>query len=206
MHSIILVAGISCSGKTTLARRLASELDAAYLSIDDYYRPFAELPLEQRKRVNFDAPEAIEHELLVEHVGKLRQGETIHKPMYDAAAFARMRGTEPVYATPMVVLEGLFALYWPSLRDHARLRVFVDAPLEVCRERRLDRDVNHYGRSRLDAIERYKNQVHPSQAQYVLPTRESSDLVVSGTQPLEHSLHQIYEFFDGFKLVDRTRS
>lgn len=201
MHSIILVAGISCSGKTTLARRLASELDAAYLSIDDYYRPFTELPLDERKKVNFDAPDAIEHELLVDHVGQLRRGETIHKPMYDAAAYARMRGSEPIYPTPMIVIEGLFALYWSALREHSRLGVFVETPLEVCRERRLDRDVHHYGRSRLDAIEMYESHVHPNQAQFVLPSREVSDVIVSGTQPLDRSLQQIYEFFDGFQLV-----
>ena len=126
--SVVLVAGVSCSGKTTLARVLAAKLDAAYVAIDDYSRPYAELPLEIRKKVNFDSPEAIEHELLVHHLTRLRSGETIAKPMYDPAGFRRRPEIEPVHADRAVIVEGLFSLYWDDLRAQADLSVFVDTP------------------------------------------------------------------------------
>lgn len=191
MSAIVLVAGISCSGKTTLARTLAAETDAAYLSIDDYYRPYAELPLQERRLVDFDAPEAIEHELLVDHVQQLQRGESALKPMYDPAAFARLRGHEPVYPNPIVVIEGLFSLHWPDLRRLATLRIYVDTPIETCRQRRLQRDVTQYGRSADESAERYHRQVLPSQLRYVLPSKEHCDLVVSGDRPLGPAIAQI---------------
>jgi uridine kinase len=191
MRTIVLVAGVSCSGKTTLARRLASEIDAAYISVDDYYRPFSDLPVEERKMVNFDAPDAIEHELLVEHVAQLRAGNTIHKPVYDPASFARMKGAEPIYPTSTVVIEGLFSLYWPELRDQAALRIFVETPLDVCLLRRLKRDIQEYGRTEMEAINRYRSHVHPNQERYVLPTRAASNLIVQGDADLETSLQAV---------------
>lgn len=182
------MAGVSCSGKTTLARRLATDLDAAYISIDDYYRPFASLSIEERKRIDFDAPDAIDVELLVDHVRGLKIAETIHKPLYDAATYSRLRGTEPIYPNPVVVIEGLFALYWESLVREASLRVFVETCLGTCRERRVARDVGVYGRSPAESIERYERHVRPNQIRYVLPSRGRSDLVVRGDEPLERSL------------------
>ncbi|MFN8220293.1 MAG: AAA family ATPase [Fimbriimonadales bacterium] len=191
--SVVLVAGVSCSGKTTLARVLAAKLDAAYVAIDDYYRPYAELPLEIRKKVNFDSPEAIEHELLVHHLTRLRSGETIAKPMYDPAGFRRRPEIEPVHADRAVIVEGLFSLYWDDLRAQADLSVFVDTPDEVCQQRRLERDVRQYGRSPEESLTRYRNHVRPNQMRYVLPTRNYSDVVVSGTQDIRISLSQVQE-------------
>ncbi|HMS54734.1 MAG TPA: hypothetical protein PKA27_04985 [Fimbriimonadaceae bacterium] len=179
--TIILIGGISCSGKTTLARRLATELDAPYLSIDDYYRPFDNLPLDVRKRVDFDAPDAIEHELLTEQLSQLTRGETILKPVYDAAAFERLPTPEPIYANPFVVVEGLFALLWRDLIGLTSHRVFVETDPEICLARRLQRDVEVYGRSMEFALSRYREQVEPSQSRFVLPTKSNATLVVSGT-------------------------
>lgn len=191
MRNIVLVAGVSCSGKTTLARKLASHLDAAYISIDDYYRPFDSLSLEDRKKINFDAPAAIEHELLVQHLADLKLGRTVHKPVYDAPAFARLPGHEPVYSANLVVIEGLFSLYWPELREHANLKIFVDTHPAECLQRRLHRDVNLYGRSEQESRRRYESQVQPNQERYVLPTKAHADLVVSGQQPIEHGLASV---------------
>lgn len=191
MADVVLLAGVSCSGKTTLARRLATGLDAAYISIDDYYRPFASLSLEDRKRIDFDAPEAIDVELLVDHVRRLKAAETIHKPLYDAASYARLRGTEPVYPNPLVVIEGLFALHWTALVREATLRVFVETCLETCRARRVARDVGTYGRTLAESSNRYERHVVPSQSRYVIPSRANSDLVVRGDEPLDISLEAV---------------
>ena len=115
------IAGGTGSGKTTLARAVAAQIQSPIISIDDYYRPFSSLSIEDRKRIDFDTPEAIDVDLLVEHVRLLRASQTIHKPLYDAAAYSRLKGTEPVYPNPLVVIEGLFALHWPALTEQACL-------------------------------------------------------------------------------------
>lgn len=191
MADVVLVAGVSCSGKTTFACRLASELDGAYISIDDYYRPFSSLSIEDRKRIDFDTPEAIDVDLLVEHVRLLRASQTIHKPLYDAAAYSRLKGTEPVYPNPLVVIEGLFALHWPALTEQASVRVYVETCLNLCRERRVARDVDAYGRTLEESLARYECHVVPNQNRYVLPSRSRSDLVVRGDGPLERSIDSV---------------
>lgn len=191
MGKLILVAGVSCSGKTTLARQLAVELDAAYISMDDYYRPFEHLSLDDRKKINFDAPPAIEHELLVAHVEELLNGVTVHKPVYDAPSYARLPGFEPVYSRDALVVEGLFGLYWPELRRLADTRVFVQTATEVCLQRRVDRDVNVYGRAEEVSRATFARHVLPNQTKFVLPTIEHAHLVISGEYPLHEGVSTV---------------
>lgn len=176
---VVLVAGISCSGKTTFAERLTEQLDALHLRLDDYYRGFDALSLDERRKINFDAPEAVEHELLHEHLTALKAGLPIHRPVYDHAGFAR-RGTTLESPRPFVVLEGLFALYWPEVWGLGDLRVFVETPVEVCLERRLFRDAIQFGRSREETFRRYSEHVAPNQDRYVLPTRHRADVLLDG--------------------------
>lgn len=176
---MILIAGFSCSGKTTLANRLAKELDGAILSTDHYYRSFDDLTLEERKRQNFDAPDSVEHDLLVEHILALKEGRTVHAPIYDFASFSRV-GYEPVYPNPILIVEGIFALCWPELNEIADLKVFVDTPESVCLSRRLERDAILRGRTEYESIQRYKADVEPNQIRYIEPTKANSEVMLSG--------------------------
>jgi uridine kinase len=176
---LILIAGFSCSGKTTLANRLAKELDGAILSTDHYYRSFDDLTLEERKRQNFDAPDSVEHDLLVEHILALKEGRTVHAPIYDFASFSRV-GYEPVYPNPILIVEGIFALCWPELNEIADLKVFVDTPESVCLSRRLERDAILRGRTEYESIQRYKADVEPNQIRYIEPTKANSEVMLSG--------------------------
>lgn len=182
--TIILVAGISCSGKTTLSQRLSEELRALHVSIDDYYRSFDSLALEEKKQIDFDTPEAVEHELLAHHLTALKAGLAIDKPIYDAAGYARV-GTNRVNPHRFVVVEGLFSLYWQEVLGLADLRIFVDTPGEVCLERRLFRDTFQFNRTHEESLHRYVKQVLPNQQRYVLPTKENACLVVKGDHNLE---------------------
>lgn len=182
--NLILVAGISCSGKTTLSQRLSEELDALHLSMDDYYRSFDSLTLEEKKQIDFDTPEAIEHELLGHHLSALKAGLPIDKPIYDAAGYARV-GKTRVQPTRFVVVEGLFSLYWQEVLGLADLKIFVDTPGEVCLERRLFRDTFQFHRTQEESLNRYVKQVLPNQQRYVLPTKENACLVVKGDHNLE---------------------
>lgn len=186
MAQLVLVAGMSCSGKTTLAHRLTQRLSALHLSMDDYYRGFDSLSLEDRKRVDFDAPEAIEHELLVTQLAALKAGLPVYKPSYSHADYART-GSTLVQADQVIVLEGLFSLYWQELREIADATVYVDTPVSVCLERRLFRDTVEFNRSRDESLHRYLNHVLPNQDKYVLPTREHAKYVVSGEECLDYA-------------------
>lgn len=179
MSLLVLIAGGSGSGKTTLARRLAQAFPSSLLSIDDYYRGFHDIALEQRRLLNFDAPAAIEDELLAAHLRDLLVGGPIERPIYDHAAFVRRDETLVIAPAPVILLEGLFALAWEPIRAMASLRVYVDTAEETCFRRRLQRDIEQFHRSSEDALLRYHTHVRPNQERYVMPTRQFADLVVT---------------------------
>lgn len=195
MPNLVLIAGISGSGKTTLARELANQ-GASLLCVDHYYRGYDDVPLEHRRRLNFDSPEAIEHELLLGHANQLVAGRVVEQPVYDHAAFARHPRTESIAPNGIVVLEGMFALHWAELRELAALRVFVDTPLELCLRRRLERDTQVFHRSIEDALLRYHSHVRPNQERYVLPTKAHADLVVTGEEPIDELVAQVRRRLD----------
>lgn len=179
MSLLVLISGVSGSGKTTLARRIAGAFPTALLSIDDYYRGYDDVPLEQRKLLNYDSPAAIEDDLLADHLARLLRGETIPRPIYDHPAFVRHPETEAVVPERLIVLEGLFALAWEPIRAMAALKVFVDTDEPTCFRRRLRRDLEQFNRTAEDALLRYHTHVRPNQERYVVPTRTYADLVVS---------------------------
>ncbi len=189
---LLLIAGISCSGKTTLASELGRRLDAVRLSVDDYYRPYENLTFEERRAINFDAPDSIDVDGLVGDIRSLLAGQTIHKPQYSFSEFTRV-GYEPVYPGPFIVLEGLFALYWNQLNELANMKVFVQADSAVCLARRLERDAVERGRSEYDSMVRYRTHVEPNQQRYVLPTQAVADRIVSGETCLQSNAQMLVE-------------
>ncbi len=110
---LIGIAGPSGAGKTYLATHLAAALNASVLALDRYYRDLSHLPLEERARVYFDAPEALDHELIVEQVAGLRNNETVQLPVYDFTTHTRTRRTETLRPAGVIIVEGLFTLHWP---------------------------------------------------------------------------------------------
>ncbi len=189
---VVLVAGISCSGKTTLAQHLTDHFSALHLSMDDYYRGFNHLAVEDRKSINFDAPESVEHELLFDQLSILKAGLPIRSPRYDHEGFARL-GYTHVEPEPIVVVEGLFSLYWDEVRSLADFTVFVDTPVSVCMERRLFRDTVEFNRSRDDSLRRYLQHVMPNQDQYVLPTRSPAALILEGEDVRDQAIRAVEE-------------
>ena len=189
---VLGIAGASGSGKTTLALELARALDGLNFPLDHYYRDLAHLPFEERVRQNFDDPAIIESSLLGAHVAALARGETIDRPVYDFATYTRVRAeTEPVRAGAYLIVEGLFALYYPELLPLYQLRVYVDTPDDVCFERRLKRDVEQRGRTPESVRQQYEATVRPSGLQFVRPTARSADLVIDGTEALDWKVEQV---------------
>lgn len=184
---LIGIAGPSCAGKSELSRTLARILDAPVLSLDSYYREMGHLPLEQRCRSNFDIPDALDSELLFEHVSALAEGREIPKPVYDFTCHTRADAIEWMHAAEFAIVEGLFALYRPEIRALYGTSVYVTVPDELCLERRIYRDVRERGRTTESVLSQYRETVHPMAVQYIFPTERFADLVVSGIQPLATS-------------------
>ena len=195
-NHLIGIAGPSGAGKTYLATQLAAALNASVLSLDRYYRDFSHLPLEERARVNFDAPEALDDELMFVQVARLRNHETVQLPVYDFTKHARTPKTEVLHPTDVVIVEGLFTLYWPSLRQLMDTKVFVEGNDEVCLARRQARDVRERGRTPQSVIEQYVATVAPMVQLYVRPTIVYADVVVSGTEPIADAVARVLAHYE----------
>ncbi len=196
--SLIGVAGPSCSGKTTLSRLLAQRLPGptAVFSFDSYYRDFAGLPPIEKARFNFDAPEALDAELLIHHLERLAEGESVERPIYRFETHSRAAKCEHLDPGRHIVVEGLFALHWSRLRHLYSLSVFVQADDRLCLERRLARDVAERGRTRESVLSQYEEQVRTMSHRYVLPSQQYADLVLDGAAPLAESAAAVLSQLD----------
>lgn len=189
---VLGIAGCSGSGKTTLAAELAHTLGGIHFHLDNYYRDLGHMPFEERIRQNFDDPAIIEIPLLAKHVAALARGETIERPLYDFATHTRVAGkTERVKAGPFVVVEGLFALYYPELLPLYSMRVYIDTPDELCFERRLKRDIEQRGRTPESVLRQYEATVRPSSVAFVRPSAANTDFVVDGTGALDWKVERV---------------
>jgi uridine kinase len=192
---LIGIAGPSGSGKTFLARHLKSALAAEVLELDRYYRDLSHLPLLERARVNFDAPEALEHELLIEQVARLRNRETVQLPVYDFTIHTRTARKELLRPSEVIIVEGLFTLHWPGLRELLGTKVYVDLHDELCLARRTARDVRERGRTAESVREQYQATVAPMARRYVRPTIAHADVVVVGTERIEEGVARVVQHY-----------
>jgi uridine kinase len=185
---IIGIAGPSSSGKSELARQLAAMIPGtSIVSLDSYYRGMAEIPLEERKKVNFDHPDSLDWELLHQHLVAIAGGRAFDEPVYSFADYARTADTRRIAPSPFLIVEGLFVLYWAELRAMLDTKVYVQTDPGVCFNRRLHRDVAERGRTPASVIRQYEKTVRPSAEWFVYPTQRYADLTVSGEEPFDQS-------------------
>ncbi|MFC5863771.1 uridine kinase [Acidicapsa dinghuensis] len=186
------ISGASGSGKTTLAAELARTLGGLHFSLDTYYRDLSHLPMEERARVNFDDPAMIELPLLAGHIEALSQGKPILRPGYSFAEYIRLsEQNERIEPGPLVVVEGLFALYFSELRAFYQLSVYVDTADDLCFQRRLKRDVEERGREPESVRRQYEATVRPCGLAFVRPLADVADLSVDGADQLDFKVEQI---------------
>lgn len=188
---LIGIAGPSCSGKSELSKYMSVLLSAPILSLDHYYRDLTHLPVDERAIQNFDHPDALDWPLLERDVRELAAGKPVDVYTYDFARHTRSSGIEHIPACEYVIVEGLFALHHPDIRRQLGLKVFVAVPDEVCLDRRLERDIRERARTRESVLSQYAATVRPMCEQFILPTRQFADLVVSGTDRLEQSAGRV---------------
>jgi uridine kinase len=178
---IIGVAGGSGSGKTTVTERVietVGEGSVAILAQDYYYREQSDKPTEERRNTNYDHPDAFDWELMRRHLHALRAGEAIFAPIYDFTSDNRSSQTLAILPAPIIVLEGVLALYDADLRALYDLKVFVDADADVRFIRRLERDVRERGRSPESVIHQYLETVRPSHMQFTEPSKRYADIII----------------------------
>jgi uridine kinase len=177
---VIGVVGGSGSGKTTVARSIYDMpgMDAAFLDQDAYYRDLSHLPLEERKRVNFDHPDAFDTELLVAHLDALARGAAIEKPTYDYAAYTRAARTERIESRDVVLVDGILLFADARLRALIDIKIYVDVAEDVRFIRRLQRDTETRGRSMDEVIRQYLATVRPMHLEFVEPSKRYADIII----------------------------
>ncbi|USS85264.1 uridine kinase [Fructilactobacillus myrtifloralis] len=178
---IIGVTGGSSSGKTTVSRAILQRLLGHSISIiqqDSYYKDQTDLSMAERKKVNYDHPDAFDNDLLVDQLRRLLNYETIEKPVYDYTEFTRSPKTERQAPTDVIILEGILTLNDPRLRDLMDIKVFVDTADDIRLIRRIQRDTKERGRSLDSVIQQYLGTVRPMYQQFVEPSKRYADIII----------------------------
>lgn len=178
---VIGIGGGSGSGKTTIAEALYGELGperSVLIFHDAYYRDQSHLLLAERSRLNYDHPDALETELLIEHLRELLAGRPVRRPTYDFKSHARAAETVEIEPAPVILLEGVLVLADPDLRQLMDLKIYVDTDADLRFMRRLQRDIEERGRSVDSVIRQYLDTVRPMHVEFVEPSRAHADLVI----------------------------
>jgi len=183
---LIGIGGGTGSGKTTIAEEIAAAVDSeiTVLSLDSYYEDRSDVPPEDRGDINFDHPDAVDWERAVADLRAVARSEAVAVPEYDFETHARA-GTETVDPEPIVVVEGIFALYHDAVVDLLDLAVYVQTDADVRVLRRLRRDIEERGRTVEGVIDQYLSTVKPMHEQFVEPTKREADIIIpEGSNPV----------------------
>ena len=178
---VIGIAGGSGSGKTTLARLIIERVGQehiAYLPHDAYYKDLRDLPATQHAAINFDHPDALDSELLAEHVRQLRNMQAIDMPVYDFKTDSRTTKTIRIEPEPVIMVEGILIFTDRALRELFDVKIFVDADPDLRFIRRLERDINERGRSIASVIHQYLSTVRPMHLEFVEPSKRYADVII----------------------------
>ncbi|MCU4177532.1 uridine kinase [Carboxylicivirga sp. N1Y90] len=178
---IIGIAGGTGSGKTTVVKKIIERLpkgEVAVIPQDSYYKDNVHIPLEERQKINFDHPDAIEFDLLIEHLKQLKENSTIEQPIYSYLSCTRSDETITVLPRDVVIVEGILILGNKKLRDLMDLKVFVDADADDRLARVIQRDIAERGRTVEKVLARYDDTVKPMHLQFIEPTKRYADLIV----------------------------
>lgn len=182
MSKVVLIGGGSASGKTYVLRKVLEQIPEekiARISIDDYYKDFSNLPMEERVKINFDHPKSFDWKLMNEQLNALKNGQTIEKPIYDFTIHGRSPLTEVVQPKELIIIEGIMALVNKDLRALGDLKVFISASRERRLVRRIERDQKERGRTFDSIIEQYFSTVLPMYEEIIAPSQYYADLIIN---------------------------
>ena len=178
---IIGICGGTGSGKTTIARSIVEEVGAERVVLveqDSYYRNLADMPLDERHQANFDHPDSIDSDMLVNHLLRLKQGLTVEMPLYDFKTHTRSNRIAIIEPKQVVIVEGILIFAETRILDLLDVRVYVDTPDDIRFIRRLQRDILERGRTVESVIGQYYRTVRPMHKEFVEPSKRSADIII----------------------------
>ncbi len=180
---IVGIAGGTGSGKTTVVRKVVEGFpndEVIVIPQDSYYRDNKGISLEDRQKINFDHPDSVEFDLLIDHLKRLKKGESVEMPVYSYLTCLRAKETIKIDPTRVVLVEGILILTDQGLRNMMDIKVFVDADADDRLGRVINRDIVERGRSVLTVLERYHDTVKPSHLQFIEPSKRYADIIIPG--------------------------
>ena len=178
---IIGICGGTGSGKTTIARKIVEAVgkeNVILVEQDSYYRNLADMPLDERHQANFDHPDSIDSDMLVNHLKRLKGGHSIEMPVYDFKSHTRSEKSELISPKPVVIVEGILIFSETRVLDLLDVRVFVDTPDDIRFIRRLRRDIVERGRTVDSVIAQYFATVRPMHFEFVEPSKRNADIII----------------------------
>ncbi|MBU4284154.1 MAG: uridine kinase [Nanoarchaeota archaeon] len=188
---LVALAGASCSGKTTIAKKIAERIEDMnrYLSanftgltikMDNYYNDQKHIPPEKRPEINYDHPNAFDWLLMYNQIRALSQNKEIEMPLYCFDNHTRKEETETKSPSDLIIVEGILTLYNEKIYDLVDCKIFIETDINKCRDRRLERDTNERGRTRESVVKQWEKTVLPGYEKYILPSRDIADLIIRG--------------------------
>ena len=191
----IAISGASGSGKTQFAEAIVKEIQEeispesiSILHEDAYYNDQSHRTMEEREMQNYDHPDAYDHDLLLQHLQALKQGQSVASPTYDFAAHNRAQKVRQVAPARVFIVEGILLLHKQDLSDFFDIRIFIDTPLDICLSRRLRRDMNERGRTFESVMTQYESTVRPMFKQFIEPSRHSAHAILPMSAPNEEAI------------------
>ncbi|WBU89650.1 uridine kinase [Cellulophaga omnivescoria] len=178
---IIGIAGGTGCGKTTVVNQIINELpddEVCVISQDSYYNDLSHLPLEERRKTNFDHPLSIDFKLLKQHLEELKKGNTIQQPVYSFLECNRTDETVPTEPRKVVIVEGILIMTDPEIRKMMDIKIFVHADSDERLIRRIKRDVNERGWNLDETLEKYQSTIKPMHAEFIEPSKEYADIII----------------------------
>jgi len=178
---VIGIAGGTGSGKTTVVNQIIQELpegEVCVISQDSYYKDTSHLLFEERTKINFDHPKAIDFDLLVAHLKELKKGNAIDQPIYSFVEHNRTKETITMYPKKVIIVEGILILTHTDIRKLFDVKLYVHADRDERLIRRLRRDMSERGRDLDEVINRYQNTLKPMHQQFIEPTKEFADIII----------------------------
>ncbi|MHB0756229.1 uridine kinase [Polaribacter sp. M15] len=178
---IIGIAGGTGSGKTTVVNQIVKQLpndEVCVISQDSYYKATDNLSYEERTKINFDHPRAIDFDLLIKHLKELKKGKTVNQPIYSFVTHNRTKDSVKTHPRKVVIVEGILIFNSEALRDLFDIKIFVHAETDERLIRRLKRDVAERGRDVNEVLNRYQTTLKPMHQQFIEPTKNFADIII----------------------------